>query len=129
MLFVNTPRLAPEGYIWVCTACGKTAKDKYSTAKDSTPVGWDGACVLNSLLVAEQHIGRSRANGCVTRVDKVAYDPVNDDFLNMSFEDITRYLELNGYVEDGIENIIEEIKGITLARAIDEAKSTNALEE
>lgn len=49
---MNT-RIAPEGQIWVCLACGKTEKDRYGT-KD----GWDESCMLNSALAYEDKVIR-----------------------------------------------------------------------
>lgn len=37
--------IAPEGKLWVCHACGKTAKDRYGEEG-----GWDESCMLNSGL-------------------------------------------------------------------------------
>jgi hypothetical protein len=40
-------RLAPNGYLWVCHACGKTASDRYGIEHMD---GWDESCMLNSAL-------------------------------------------------------------------------------
>lgn len=40
------PRIAPDKQIWVCTACGKTSKDRYGDPGSS----WDESCMLNSIL-------------------------------------------------------------------------------
>jgi hypothetical protein len=37
--------VAPEGTIYVCRMCGKTAKDSYNG-----PRGWDESCMLNAVL-------------------------------------------------------------------------------
>lgn len=42
-------RFAPPGAIWVCGACGKTAKDKYGIEGERSP-GWDESCMLNAVL-------------------------------------------------------------------------------
>jgi hypothetical protein len=42
------PRIAPDGQVWVCAACGKTSKDRYGDDKSSW--GWDESCMLNSVL-------------------------------------------------------------------------------
>lgn len=48
-------RIAPPGRIWVCCACGKTAKDKYGIeGKRST--GWDESCMLNAQLFDEDKL-------------------------------------------------------------------------
>lgn len=47
-------RFAPEGQIWICGACGKTAKDRYGDPGSS----WDESCFLKSVLVYEASIKR-----------------------------------------------------------------------
>jgi len=42
-------RIAPTGTIWVCGACGKTAKDRYGDTGSS----WDESCMLNAVLCHE----------------------------------------------------------------------------
>lgn len=44
--------VAPEGQIYVCSACGKTARDIY-TGGD----GWDSSCALHAVLCYEQTPG------------------------------------------------------------------------
>lgn len=46
----NDGRIAPEGCIWVCHACGKMSKDQfgYSEEYPESSLGWDASCVLNS---------------------------------------------------------------------------------
>ena len=39
------PRKAPDGTIYVCVACGKTANDYLHS-----PGGWDESCALNAVL-------------------------------------------------------------------------------
>lgn len=41
-------RLAPEGKVWLCMMCGKTAKDMYGEER-----GWDESCALNCITVDE----------------------------------------------------------------------------
>lgn len=41
-------RIAPDGKLWVCTACGKTAKNRHGPP--NADQGWDESCVLNSHL-------------------------------------------------------------------------------
>jgi hypothetical protein len=43
---MKEPRIAPEGQIWVCGACGKTSKDRYGDRNSS----WDESCALNAVL-------------------------------------------------------------------------------
>jgi hypothetical protein len=54
---MSKDRFAPEGAVWVCGACGKTAKDRYGMEGEQSP-GWDESCMLNSTLChSERHIG------------------------------------------------------------------------
>ena len=64
------PRLAPPGFVWVCVACGKTARDRYGIEGEHSP-GWDESCMLNSELVEESRIVRGNG-GRIVRVDEVA---------------------------------------------------------
>lgn len=41
-------RYAPEGRIWLCMMCGKTAKDCFTDER-----GWDESCAMNCMLVDE----------------------------------------------------------------------------
>lgn len=41
-------RIAPDGAIWVCGACGKTSKDRYGDALSDR--GWDTSCAMNAVL-------------------------------------------------------------------------------
>jgi len=44
-------KIAPEGKMWVCLACGKISKDCYGTKfPESNSRGWDASCVLNCKL-------------------------------------------------------------------------------
>jgi len=46
-------RIAPEGYVWVCIACGKySIGDRYGENCEVS-IGWDESCILNSCLVKE----------------------------------------------------------------------------
>lgn len=42
-------RMAPDGAMWVCGACGKTSDDRYGTDGEHSH-GWDESCVLNAVL-------------------------------------------------------------------------------
>ncbi len=44
-------RIANEGYVFQCQACGKKSRDMYGNEPIS--YGWDESCVLNSALVKE----------------------------------------------------------------------------
>ena len=60
-----TDRMAPEGKLWVCFACGKTSHDRYG-GFDATP-GWDESCALNAHLVDEARVRRD-SNGRVEEI-------------------------------------------------------------
>lgn len=45
-------RHAPDGYHFLCAACGKTAKDRFAA-----PGGWDESCSLNAILLPESYDG------------------------------------------------------------------------
>lgn len=50
-------RLAPDGFMWVCQACGKKSRTKYGFDDENNPTadrGWDESCMLNSQLVPVQ---------------------------------------------------------------------------
>jgi hypothetical protein len=47
---IPSTRFAPEGKIWVCMVCGKTAKDRYGMEGPHSK-DWDESCMLNSVLV------------------------------------------------------------------------------
>ena len=44
------PRIAPAGAIWVCSACGKTSRDRYGDPNSS----WDESCMTNAILCDDQ---------------------------------------------------------------------------
>jgi len=44
--------IAPEGQVFVCSACGKRSKDKYGDQKIDR--GWDVSCMLSSVLCYEE---------------------------------------------------------------------------
>lgn len=41
-------RIAPEGEIFVCGACGKRSRDQYGY--EAIDRGWDESCMLNAVL-------------------------------------------------------------------------------
>lgn len=43
--------VAPVGWIWQCTACGRKARDRWNG-----PGMWDEACALNAVLVKDEGI-------------------------------------------------------------------------
>jgi len=46
--------VAPEGQVYVCTACGKRSKDRYGDQKIDQ--GWDVSCSICALLSYEKDI-------------------------------------------------------------------------
>ena len=58
-------RMAPEGKVWVCGVCGKTAKDRYGMEGEHHP-GWDESCAVNSALCDETKLVKEK--GRVVRV-------------------------------------------------------------
>ena len=46
-LVIKETRHAPDGWVWLCLACGKKSKDRYGDPDTS----WDEACFLNSVLL------------------------------------------------------------------------------
>lgn len=53
---MSDDRHAADGTIWVCGACGKTAKDRYGIEGEHSP-GWDESCMLNAVLCHEKKQG------------------------------------------------------------------------
>ena len=51
-------RIAPAGAVWVCGACGKTARDRYGIEGEHSR-GWDESCMLNAVLCDEASIKRT----------------------------------------------------------------------
>jgi hypothetical protein len=41
-------KFAPAGTVWVCAACGKTARDRFEGER-----GWDVSCFMNAVLCHE----------------------------------------------------------------------------
>lgn len=42
--------IAPAGMVWICGACGKTARGNYGSGGSKW---WDESCSMNSLLIEE----------------------------------------------------------------------------
>ena len=62
-----------DGKTWVCTACGKTSKDRYGDIE--TTRGWDASCFVNSHLVDDTLIIR----GEDSRVKEIIHKPLLDE--------------------------------------------------
>ena len=67
------PQIAPEGQVFVCGACGKTAKNLYGDphpqGDDSVPTNWDESCVLNAVLCKEDSL--EYKHGRIVKADAV----------------------------------------------------------
>ena len=51
-VIINPDDVAPEGKIWRCGACGKTAQHRYGDYEGfKASFGWDESCMLNAVLV------------------------------------------------------------------------------
>lgn len=62
---------APDGHLWVCTACGKTATWSYGfddKGKRASLAGWDSSCACHAHLVAEADVVERSPGGRVLRV-------------------------------------------------------------
>lgn len=66
------PRIAPEGKLWVCCACGKTSRDQYG----DKGTWWDESCMLNSRLFAVEQL--VYAGGRVVRVNPASKENADD---------------------------------------------------
>lgn len=66
--------VAPDGYVWVCAACGKTSPER--TGRGSQ-YGWDVSCFLNAVLVKDTDIVFD--GGRVSSVEAVAFDPRSEN--------------------------------------------------
>ena len=59
--------IAPAGKLWVCHACGKTARDQFGEEG-----GWDESCMLNSALYdVEKLVYEARRVVRIKDVDQV----------------------------------------------------------
>jgi len=47
-------KIAKDGQVFVCAACGKRSKDQYGTK--AIDHGWDVSCMLNAVLCDEKSI-------------------------------------------------------------------------
>lgn len=57
---------APDGQVYVCTACGKRSKDCYGEKPISK--GWDVSCTMHALLCFEDKLVLN--NGVVTQIEE-----------------------------------------------------------
>lgn len=86
---------APEGQIWVCNACGKTARVRWRF-EDSK--GWDESCMLNATLCFESSLkyeGSRVVNADPVEEPKPRVDPFKgmDDWLEEMEEGVRRSKE------------------------------------
>ncbi len=57
---------APEGQVYVCSACGKRSKDRHGDKPISK--GWDVSCMLHAVLCFEDKLVLNQ--GVVTQIEK-----------------------------------------------------------
>lgn len=60
--------VAPEGTVWVCGACGKTAEHRINGGLSR---GWDVSCAMNSTLCVEDSLEWSNDKCYVTKAEAV----------------------------------------------------------
>lgn len=61
---------ASEGTIWVCAACGKTAKNRVPGKPGAMP-GWDESCMLKAVLVYDDRTLQRNHRGYATSANAV----------------------------------------------------------
>lgn len=59
-------RLAPEGCVYVCAACGKRSEDLYGEFK--ADVFWDESCMINAVLARKSHLVIDMSSGRVSEI-------------------------------------------------------------
>jgi hypothetical protein len=70
--------VAPDGFVWVCAACGKLSKVRTGEHSETT-YGWDASCFLNAVLVKENDYDLGE-DGRVCKINEIAYGgPEEDD--------------------------------------------------
>ena len=62
---------APDGYMWVCAACGKLSKERTGQHSEAS-YGWDASCFINAVLVKENDYDLG-ADGRVCKINEIAY--------------------------------------------------------
>lgn len=55
----DTPKIAPDGHVYLCGACGKRSRDIYGD--QAIDYGWDESCFLNSVIVSVEEAEQLRA--------------------------------------------------------------------
>lgn len=98
-------RDAPEGKIWLCMMCGKTAKDSCTDER-----GWDESCAMNCILVdettkqpteaevqafvqqREQYMANSRASidRLLKNMEEGIVDDIDPELLQLAEEAVKR---------------------------------------
>lgn len=64
-------RQAPEGHIWVCAACGKTADWAYGFdehQKNAAMQGWDESCATWAHLVRLEDVAERSEGGRILKL-------------------------------------------------------------
>lgn len=62
---VGGNHIAPEGKVYVCTACGKRSRDE--CGEQALTPGWDESCILNARLYDESQL-KLDSSGRVTSI-------------------------------------------------------------
>jgi hypothetical protein len=59
---MTTSEKAPEGYIWICAASGKTSptRDGWDGDKFVGERGWDVSCFMGAQLVTQEFANKCR---------------------------------------------------------------------
>lgn len=53
-------KVAEEGTVWVCAACGKTSRTQFGFNANNEHVadlGWDESCMMNAVLCKSPKVG------------------------------------------------------------------------
>lgn len=62
-------KIAPEGQVFICGACGKRSKDRYGNQEIDR--GWDESCMLHSVLCYEDSIVMDKCGARVVKATAV----------------------------------------------------------
>ena len=54
-------KIAEEGNLWVCLACGKTSESKYGISGKHS-YGWDVSCMMNAEEVSKDKLVFNNSN-------------------------------------------------------------------
>jgi hypothetical protein len=71
-------KIAPEGQVFICAACGKRSRDIYGDQKIDR--GWDESCFMNRVLMDEQTAADCHTDLKFSRCVAWPEVPDTDDF-------------------------------------------------